>query len=409
MEERVIREIQDRIETYQQDILEFTRELVRIPTENPPGTHYKLCVDVIASKLSEIGLDTRVIEIPDQDLGSIHPELPRYHIQSSFGKGQETLYFHGHYDVVPASREGQFEPYIKGNRVYGRGASDMKAGLAAMIYAIKAIKYSGVDFNGRIGLTIVPDEETGGLWGSNYLSRINLLGKDGVGMLTPEPTGGVIWNANRGAVTLRIKILGQPAHVGLQHQGINAFEKMLGVANRFFELKQEVESRRTAYQIQPPQARRSILMMGGQSAGGNSFNLVPDEFSFTVDRRINPEEDLNVEKQRLLDVLDSVWSDGIEFEVDVLQEGKSSGTSEDEPLAQVLARNIAAIEGGRPVFEMCPGLLEIRFYAHKGIPAFAYGPGLLSVSHGPDEHIRIEDIFRCTAVYALTALDIFSS
>lgn len=361
------------------------------------------------NKLSEIGLDARIMEIPDQDLGSNDPELPRYHIISSFGKGEETLYFHGHHDVVPASKEGQFDPYIKADRLYGRGTADMKAGLAAMIYAIKAIKYSGVDFNGRIGLTIVPDEETGRLLGSNYLSRINLLGKNGIGMLTPEPTGGVIWNANRGAITLRIKILGQPAHVGLQHQGINAFEKMLGVANRLFELKQDVESRTTAYQIQPPPARRSILMLGGQSAGGNSFNLVPGEFSFTVDRRINPEEHLEVEKERLFEVLDSVQNEGVEFEVEVLQEGKSSGTSEDEPLAQVLARNIASIEGQRPAFEMCPGLLEIRFYAQKGIPAFAYGPGLLSVSHGPDEYIRIEDIFRCTAVYALTALDIFSS
>ncbi len=69
----------------------------------------------------------------------------------------------------------------------------------------------------------------------------------------------------------------------------------------------------------------------------------------------------------------------------MLQEGESSGISEDAPLAQVLAKHIEAITGQRLEFEMCPGLLEIRFYAKEGIPAFAYGPGLLSVSHGPGE------------------------
>jgi len=77
-------------------------------------------------------------------------------------------------------------------------------------------------------------------------------------------------------------------------------------------------------------------------------------------------------------------------------------------LAQALAKNIELITGNPPEFEMCPGLLEIRFYAQKGIPAFAYGPGLLTVSHGPDEYVEIDNIMKHTAIYALTALDTLS-
>ncbi|MEW5806581.1 MAG: M20 family metallopeptidase [Acidobacteriota bacterium] len=401
--------ILDTIASYRDEMLDFTEALVAIPTENPPGTSYLKCVDVIASRLRKIGLDSTVLEVPDAArpvlVTSHHNRKsdPRYCLLSFYGQGQRTLYFHGHYDVVPASSQAQFRPYVKGGHLFGRGSSDMKSGLAAMIYAVRAIKESGIELNGRIGLTIVPDEETGGTGGSQYLADIGLLGKDGIGMLTPEPTSGVIWNANRGALSLRVTVKGKPAHVGLHYQGINAFERMLVVANALLELKAEVESRSTNFKIEPEAARRSILLMGGRCEGGTNFNLVPAECSFTVDRRINPEEDLETEKQKLFMLFDRLRQDGMDLEVEILQEGGSAGFSEDDPVAQALAECVEAITGKSPSFEMCPGLLEIRFYAERGIPAFAYGPGLLSVSHGPNEFVELDDIYTCTTIYALTA------
>lgn len=402
--------ILDAITLYHDEIVDFTNALVAVPSENPPGRSYLACVDVIVSKLKEIGIDSTVLEVPNagrtvpEGAGHGTESYPRYCLLSFHGKGQRTLYFHGHYDVVPSSSEDQFLPYVRGGSLFGRGSADMKSGLAAMIYAVKAIKDCGIELQGRIGLTMVPDEETGGVLGSGYLTDAGLLGKDGIGMLTPEPTSGVIWNANRGALSLRVTVKGKPAHVGLHYCGINAFERMLVAANALLELKAEVESRSTDFGIEPEAARRSILLMGGRCQGGTNFNLVPAECSFTVDRRINPEEDLETEKQRLLTLFDKLRRDGIELDVEILQEGVSSGFSKDEPVAQALAESVEAITGRIPSFEMCPGLLEIRFYSRRGIPAFAYGPGLLSVSHGPDEFVRLDDIYTCTAVYALTAV-----
>jgi acetylornithine deacetylase/succinyl-diaminopimelate desuccinylase-like protein len=279
----------------------------------------------------------------------------------------------------------------------------MKAGVAGMIYAAALLKECQIPLQGRIGLCIVADEETGGQGGSRYLDEIGLLGKDGFAMLTPEPTSGVIWNANRGAITLRITVKGKPAHVGLQHQGINAFERMLEVARALHTLKTEVEQRKTGYRIEPKAADHSILMMGGRVEGGTNFNVVPESCSFTVERRFNPEEDLETEKARLFSLLDSLREQGIKIDVDVLQEGYSSGVPEDHPVAKTLAEIIEAVTEARPTFTMCPGILETRWYARKGIPAFAYGPGLLEVSHGPHEAIEIERIYQCTLVYALTA------
>jgi succinyl-diaminopimelate desuccinylase len=122
-----------------------------------------------------------------------------------------------------------------------------------------------------------------------------------------------------------------------------------------------------------------------------------------VDRRINPEEDAETEKRRLLDILSGLRRDGIDHEVEILQEGSSSGVPEEHPFARRLAQTVESVTGKLPGFEMCPGLLETRFYAQRGIPAFAYGPGLLAVSHGPKEFVPIRNIRDCAAVYALVA------
>jgi succinyl-diaminopimelate desuccinylase len=384
------------------DILAFARDLVGIPTENPPGHCYRECMDRIQAELGRLGLACEIFEAPG------YPERPGYNLLSFHGEGQRTLYFHGHYDVVPAQRRDQFTPRMENGRLHGRGAADMKAGVAAMIYAVHLLKACEIPLQGRVGLCIVADEETGGRGGSGYLDEIGVLGRDGFAMLTPEPTSGAIWNANRGAITLRITVKGKPAHVGLQHQGINAFEQMLEVARAVQTLKAELEQRKTNYRSVPEEAAYSILMLGGRVDGGTNFNVVPDACSFTVERRFNPEEDLETEKARLFSVLGNLQAQGIGMDVDVLQEGYSSGTPETHPVAEVLAETAESVVGERPAFAMCPGFLETRWYACKGIPAFAYGPGLLEVSHGPNEAVEIGHVYQHALVYALAAARLLS-
>jgi succinyl-diaminopimelate desuccinylase len=376
------------VDASRSEMIDFARQLVAIPTENPPGNEYARCAGVIAEKLTEIGLEPRII-------GNC--------VTASHGEGERVLHFHGHFDVVPRSTEGQFDPLIKGANLFGRGSSDMKGGLASMVYAVQALRRASTLLNGRVELVIVPDEETAGERGSAWLSQSDDFGKGSIGMLTAEPTSGVVWNANRGAISLRVHVKGKPAHVGLSYQGVNAFERMLVIARELDKLKCEIEERETSFQIHPQAARRSILMMGGECRGGSNFNLVPENCSFTVDRRINPEEALETEKRRLLDIFDRLRRDGIDNEVEILQEGLSCGVSEEHSLARTLGGAIESVTGKRPSFEMCPGLLETRFYARRGIPGLAYGPGLLSVSHGPNEFVPIQNIRDCAAVYALVA------
>jgi acetylornithine deacetylase/succinyl-diaminopimelate desuccinylase-like protein len=369
-------------------MLDLTQRLMAIPSENPPGNHYEQCIEILINELNRLGFDDVRRE------GAC--------VLASVGNGLRTLYFSGHYDVVPAQSRDQFQPRVEGLNLFGRGSSDMKSGLAAMLYAAAAARQEGLLNSGRIGIVLVPDEETAGPRGSRDLDSRGLLGKDAVGMLTPEPTGGVIWNANRGAISLRAIMHGKPAHVGRQFEGVNAFERALPAIARLMDIKKEVERRETRQNIAPASARKSILMLGGRVEGGTNFNVTPDYFSFTVDRRINPEENLEEEKRRLFGALQG-------FEIETLQEGAATATSERDPIGVILSRNIALLTGKEPVFEMCPGLLETRFYAAHGIPAFAYGPGLLSVSHGPNEFVPIRNITLCATIYALTAAVVFNA
>ena len=224
-----------------------------------------------------------------------------------------------------------------------------------MLYAILALRECGVEMGGKIQLVLVPDEETGGARGSAGLAEQGILGRNGVGMLLAEPTSGVVWNANRGAISLRVQVPGKAAHVGLQHQGENAFERMHTVVERLQKLKQGVEQRTTATNVGAGQSRNSILMLGGQSGGGTNFNVVPESCWFTIDRRINPEENLAEEKGRLIDVLKECQRQGIPLEWEVLQEGNSASTDKGEATGQALAQAIQEITGKPASFELCPG------------------------------------------------------
>jgi acetylornithine deacetylase/succinyl-diaminopimelate desuccinylase family protein len=380
----------------------FLAELIAIPTENPPGRDYRICAELLEKRIRQCGLDCERFEAAGSK--SENDDEPVC-LLASYGSGERSLYFHGHYDVVPAQSPELFKPFRKEHFLFGRGSCDMKGGIVAMLYAILAVRECSEELKGKLGLMLVPDEETGGERGSAWLAREGLLGQNGIGMLLAEPTSGVVWNANRGAISLRVRVLGKSAHVGLQHQGVNAFERMHRVVERLEQLKKEVEQRRTRCKVGAEQEGNSILMLGGQMGGGSNFNVVPEQCWFTIDRRINPEEKFDEEKARLLGLLEQCKREGIALEWNVLQEGRSAGCGEDEALGKAIARSAQSVTGVRPSFEMCPGLLETRFYAEKGIPAYAFGPGLLSVAHGPNEYIDLRKVIDCATIYALTAVD----
>ena len=392
-------EVEKWLEPRADEMAALVEQLVAVGTENPPGRRLAECGRLLRDAMAKLGLAPELIELPPRD----ELEEPCV-VRGTVGGGPSTVFFHGHFDVVPAQSREQLRPRRQDGRIVGRGTADMKGGLVSMVYGTLAARELGLLARGRIVLHFVCDEETGSAAGSQHLHDAGLIEPDALAMVTAEPTGGVVWHANRGAITLRVEVRGRAAHVGQAHLGVNAFETMIRVAERLVRLAHELRERRTSFPMETDAARGSMLVVGGSAGAGASFNVVPGSAWFSVDRRFNPEEDLDEELARLTDAIAEVAADSdAEVSVDVLQRAPSAGTDETHPASDALRRCIAEIEGASPRFELCPGVLESRWYAQVGIPAFAYGPGRLDVSHGPDEFVEEAAIRRCAAVYALFA------
>ncbi len=392
-------DVQAWLEPRADEMAALLEELVAIDSENPPGRGLGRCGRTLADAMSRLGLSPELIELsPARDL-----EEPCV-VRASVGAGEGTVYFHGHFDVVPAQSRAQFEPRRAGGRIVGRGTADMKGGLVSMLYGAAAARELGLLNDGKVVLHFVCDEETGSVTGSGHLRAAGLIDAGALAMVTAEPTSGAVWHASRGAITLLVEVRGRAAHVGQAHLGVNAFEQMVQIAEPLASLAHELLARRTEYPVESEEARSSMLVVGGASGSGAGFNVVPGTAWFSVDRRFNPEERLDEELARLTTTIEAAARRaGAEVNVEVVQEQPSAATDATHPAALALARCVAEVEGAPPRFELCPGVLDTRWYAQLGIPAFAYGAGRLDVSHGPDEYIDEAAMRRCAAAYGLFA------
>ena len=392
-------EVQAWLEPRTDEMAALLHQLVAINTENPPGRQLGRCGRVLRDSMEKLGLSPELIELAaSRDL-----EEPCI-VRCNVGDGPRTIYFHGHFDVVPAQDPAQFRPLRRDGRISGRGSADMKGGLVSMLYGALAARELGLLEGRQIVLHFVCDEETGSVAGSGYLREADLIDPEALAMLTAEPTGGVIWHACRGAITLRVETAGREAHVGYVHEGVNAFEHMIRIAEPLTTLSHQLLDQRTSFPVESEEAAGSMLVVGGQAGAGAGFNAVPGSAWFSIDRRFNPEEELEQELARLTGMIhEAADAAGAKVDIDVLQKQPSGSTDQNHPFARTLAQCIDAVEGAAPSFQMCPGVLDTRWYSQLGIPAFAYGGGRLDISHGPDEYIDEAAMRRCAAVYVLFA------
>jgi len=375
------------------ELTQLLVEFCAIPAENPPGAHLVESQTWIEQTLARYGI--RSESHHTSRTGGDHRV-----IIGSIGDMGPVMYLHGHYDVVPAFTADQFTPAVRDGAVFGRGACDMKGGLVALL--IGALVHRDLGGSGRIRLVYVPDEETGGANGSERLVEHGLIdAEDCVGAIVGEPSFPDVWYAARGAFTVKVTAHGRPAHVGLHYTGDNAFEHAQQVIGKLFAYRDTITRHRTNLMIQPEAARESIMLIGGLATGGTNFNIVPDRFSFTIDRRPNPDEDYAAACKELLDLLHNLGKEH-RLTVEILQDVLPAHTDVEVPLVRTLQSAVHVISDRQVQLSMCPGCLETRIYSNLGIPSIAYGPGPLTQMHAPDEHVPIDNLLEAAAVYAIT-------
>ncbi|NPB00011.1 MAG: M20 family metallopeptidase [Crenarchaeota archaeon] len=389
-------------------------KMIEIPTVNPPGEKYLEFCDYVKKVLEQEGISSEIVKVPEDYVKKYLPEYvdhPRYILIARIGSGRPVVHFNGHYDVVPGGTgwtvTEPFKPKLINGRIYGRGSTDMKGGIASAILAMKVLKKFEKDLNCTIEIALVPDEEVGGETGTGYLVNVMNVRPDYV--IVCEPTGiDTILIGNKGVLWLMVDVIGKQAHASTPWLGLNAFEiGVRYVCNIVDELKKMTESRVSKYEYEDENSKRATIVLGGDVRTCGKVNMVPGIFSFSIDRRVIPEEDIDdVERELYTYLEDKAREMKITINIRTLQKSPPALTDPDIELVRVLEKNIGEIAKTNVRKVVCSGGLDTRYYQVKGIQAVTYGPGEIELAHQADEYVELDEVVEIAKIYVGTILDL---
>jgi succinyl-diaminopimelate desuccinylase len=378
------------------ELIDLTTRLVQIPTENPPGNE-KAAAQFLKPLLSKMGFKTKTVLSPKG----------RWNIvaERRWGKGGRTLIFNGHLDVVPAGNPSQWKyPPFRGTlskgRIYGRGASDMKSGIASFIHALSTIERSKMRLHqGAVVLHLVSDEESHGHQGMGFLTQKE--GIRGDAALVGEPTDLQPVIAQKGALWLRISTLGKSAHGSRPHLGVNAVEKMMKLMERLNSIPLETEH---------PLLGKPTLNVG-TIQGGTKINIVPDRCEIEADRRMLPNEKKEEVIEKMKETLDFLRSRDpfFQYRIEEIDFAEPSEVNPEEEIVKIAVDAIQEVMGKKPSLRAFSGFTDSRFYINQcHIPTLIFGPGEVDQSHTTDESVEVEALVKAARIYGLILVNYLS-
>ena len=405
LKEKVLNELKPK------EVLDLACRLVKIPSENPPGDVSEIS-GFIEDYLSEEGI---MVERHEPAKGRINL------IARIGGKSGKELIFNGHMDVVPAGDRSRwrFDPFlgeIKDGYILGRGASDMKGGLAGIIYAFRKLAKYEKELGGRLTLACVSDEETGGEYGTKYLVSRGIA--VGSAALIAEPTGLDLINiGEKGALWMKITVYGKPAHGSLSpYFGESAILKAADLMKELLkvtelrprvpeELKAVVEeSKHIGEQIIKVKNIGRILdrlsINFGVVRGGTKINVVPEKCELEVDIRV-PIGMRSEEVSAYVEKTVSRYGGRVSY----IGRSEANHTPPSAEIVKVAKSNVSQIIGVEPKLFVQWASSDARYYRLRGVPTIHYGPAEAGVIHGYDEMVKAEDVVKACMVYAAIALD----
>ncbi|ABU81703.1 M20 family metallopeptidase [Ignicoccus hospitalis] len=373
-----------------QEVLDLLSQLISFDTVSPEGKQYEDLVHFLKGWLEERGVSAKVEYVDDEYRSSHCPQGPKPLLFAWVGEGEPLLEFNGHYDVVPPGDgwEGNpFEPKVVGEYLVGRGATDMKGGVAAVAASLAELS----NWKGnKVQAVFVPDEEVGGRCGTGYrVSKLKEKYPIGRHVVIAEPSSKSVWIGHKGAVWLEVKVKGSQAHASTPWMGENAFLKASNVATALYYALVERFSKRYSkyeYTSEHPLAKFNTVSVGGVAySTSNKVNVIPGSFVFSVDIRVIPEE--SAER-----VAEEVYSLLPEYAEAKALEMMEPFINEGSEVAEVIRE-----AWGHPP-KVCEGGLDLRYY--KGYDAVAWGPGEISEAHKPNEKVRISDVLEFARMYS---------
>jgi succinyl-diaminopimelate desuccinylase len=333
------------------------------------------------------------------------------------------VHLNGHFDVVPPGAGWTVDPFggiVREGRIHGRGVCDMKAGIAAALFAVEAIHRAGVTLPGTVEVSGTVDEESGGFAGVAYLARLGRIAKRRTDfVIIPEPLNvDRICIGHRGVYWFEVTAHGRTGHGSMPFLGINAIEGMGRLLQAVREdLMPVLASRRTGVPVVPPGARHATINInaidGGQAVGGIQTPCIADLCRAVFDRRFLIEEGFDATKAEVERLVERAGAQapGVRFEMRDLMVVHPTRTPDDSPVITALDRSMRRILGKPAELVASPGTYDHKHVARiADVPhCVAYGPGILDLAHQPDEWCAIADLINATKIIALATLDLMGA
>ena len=401
------------------DLIALTQDLIRIPTLNPPGENYREICEYLDRRLRGAGFQTELIRAFGTP-GDSH-RYPRWNIvaRRDGTRPGDCVHFNSHIDVVEVGKGWTKDPFggaLIDGKIYGRGACDMKGGLAASIIAAEAFLATHPEFAGAIEISGTADEESGGYGGVAYLAEQGYFDPARVQhVIIPEPLNkDRVCLGHRGGWWAEIETFGEIAHGSMPFLGDCAVRHMGAVLNAFEDtLYPAMAARTTDMPVVPEGARSSTMNInsihGGQHEQPADFtglpaHCVPDSCRIVIDRRFLAEENIDAVRGEVTALLEDLKARRDRFNYDLREINMvlPSMTDRDAPVVQTVAAQIKAVLGKPAEFVASPGTYDQKHIDRIGKlkNCIAYGPGILELAHKPDEYVGVDDMLDSAKVMA---------
>ena len=372
-------------------VVTLLRQLVAVPSHTPDGEIE--AAGVLESFLYQAGISSARQEVDEFGVNVIATVPARDEVDG--------LLFNGHLDVVPPSSAMAYPPFdatIEGDRLWGRGAADMKGGVAAMACALAAVRGAGVPLKRPVTLSAVASEEQG-CRGTAALVR---RGVDARWAVVGEPTGLDLVIAHKGVDRYQVTVEGRSAHESMPGRGINAIVHATHIISAL-DTYLFPKAKQHAHPLLGP-ATYNI----GTIQGGISRNMVPDRCMFRVSKRWLPGDSakaIRAEIEATIREADPMAQVSVIREPDVEAVPRPPlEIPSDHPLAQTLAKTVNHVTGRWPAQRGWVAYTDGALLQVAGIPTVVFGPGDLALAHGDDEHILLSEVVTAAEIYAAFAL-----
>jgi succinyl-diaminopimelate desuccinylase len=385
----------------------FLQEVIRIPTDTPPGANAPHA-EAVARMVEAWGWTAERHVVPEQRVHDYGMQsITNLIVRRPYGGAGPTVALNAHGDVVPPGEGWTRPPYggvVEDGYIYGRAAAVSKSDFATYLFAARALEALGVPLKGALELHFTYDEEFGGLLGPGYLLEQGLTRPD---LVIAAGFSYDIVTAHNACLQLEITVHGKAGHGAMPELAVDALQAANRILNAIYgqlpELK-KIKSKGPGID--------SPTMLVGRIDGGTNTNVVPGKVLMKMDRRMIPEEDpVAVEAQVRALIEDAVRDmPGIRLEIRRLLLSQAlRPLPGSERLVESLQRNGLAVLGEVPQAKGTPLYADARLYGEQGIPAVLYGAGPRTVPESnakkADERLVLEDLRKATKVVALTLLD----